>query len=226
MTSDDAIRSDIKNIESRIEEALWDAVEDENHTRELKRYEEARAALEDLGDLSPDLERERARVLSYCLLRIDEALASLGNGEDALVRAMEALDIGRLSEDPVQIARCHLALGIRYLNDGQLPKADSHWQEVFKLAEGLEENDDMQQVLGWTLLARAHVVKAKSLYDQALYLAERAEGKLLSVDNYAGLAAVYGLLKDLYGALGNLEKVEWAEKMRDHFTELKKTRKR
>ena len=226
MTSDKAIRERIKEIESKIEEALWDAVDDEDRKRELERYKKARAALESLDGLPQDLERERARVLSYCLMRIDEALVNLGKVEDTIVRAREALDVGELSEDPVQVARCHLALGIRYLNDGQLQKADSHWHEVFKLAEGEEENDDMQQVLGWTLLARAHVVKDKSLYDQALHLAKRAEGRLLHVDNYAGLAAVYGLMKDLYGAVGQLEDVEWAEKMGDHYKELAKTKRR
>lgn len=226
MTSDEAIRKSIKDIELRIEEALWDAMDDENRERELERYTEARAALEDLECPSPDLERERARVLSYCLMRIDETLVNLGNTEDALVRAREALDMGKLSEDPVQIARCHLALGVRYLNNGQLEEADSHWHEVFKLAEGQEKNDDMQQVLGWTLLARAHVAKAKSLYDQALHLAKGAEGRLLQVDNYAGLAAVYELMKDLYGALGQPEKIEWAEKMSDHYKDLAKTKRR
>jgi len=192
----------LKLAESMIEEALWTAVRNEDIEAEIKIYREVEKILINLSNLSEAVERERKKVLAYCLMRIDESLNNLGESEGTLERAEESLQLAIESGDSVQIARSRLAKGIRLLNDGKLPEAENQFTDIIK--DGIEsENNDMQQVVGWTLLVRANVLKGKSLYDQALSVAQDAVGILSSIDNYAGLRQVYSLISLLYLDLGN-----------------------
>lgn len=67
----------IQAIEESIEDALWTSVTDEDYDKALGEYERARERLEAIKDLSGDRERERKRVLSYCLMRINDAMEHL-----------------------------------------------------------------------------------------------------------------------------------------------------
>ncbi|MFX1368148.1 MAG: hypothetical protein ACFFAY_06105 [Promethearchaeota archaeon] len=210
----------IRRAESIIESAMWESREDENYQKELDAYLSARTILEGLKDLTPDLQKERDRALSYCLMRTDEAMVNMGMEDATMKRLTESLELAKKSEDPVQIARCHFALGIRLLNQGKIPEAESSWRKVFRLAEGHENDDEMQQVLGWALLARAHVVNAKSLYKQAHALLLSAEAKLISIENYAGLAAVHNLLAQVYTSLGDSAQAEISRERVSEYNEL------
>ena len=206
----------IKLAEEKIEEALWTAVRNEDIEAELKTYREVEKILNNLCDLPDTIERERKRVLAYCLMRIDESLNNLGESEGTLERAEESLLLAIESGDSVQIARSRLAKGIRLLNDGKLPEAENQFTDIIK--GGIEsENSDMQQVVGWTLLVRANVLKGKSLYDQALSVAQDAVGILSIIDNYAGLRQVYSLISLLYLDLGNKDESGKAKDMSAYF---------
>ncbi|MHA1480439.1 MAG: hypothetical protein ACTSQZ_03340 [Candidatus Thorarchaeota archaeon] len=206
----------IKQAESMIEKALWAAVRNEDIEAELKTYKEVEEILNNLSDLPETIERERKRVLAYCLMRIDESLNNLDEIDGTLERAEKSLRLAIESGDSVQIARSRLAKGIRLLNDGKLPEAEAQFTDVIK--GGIDsENRDMQQVVGWTLLVRANILKGKSLYDQALYVAQDAAGILSSIDNYAGLRQVYSLISVLHLDLGNKDESGKAKDMSAHF---------
>lgn len=192
----------ISKAEAIIENAVWESQENEDWDWELAEYHRATEMLTGLKDLAGDLELERKRVLSYCLMRIDETLVKLERNEGAIRRAEESLELAIQSCDEVQIARSKLALGVRLLNEGKLSSAESHFGDIIK--DGMDSEDkDMKQVVGWTLLIRANILKGKSLYDQALYVAENAAGILSGIKNYAGLAQVYSLISKLQMDLGN-----------------------
>jgi tetratricopeptide (TPR) repeat protein len=203
---DDNLRR-IKDAEKMIEEAMWQAVSDENHEKELDIYQEVKRSLDILTDLSPELEKEHAKVLSYCLIRIANTEAIL-HEKNGVNKEKEALRLAEISQDSVQIARASLALGIGLLNEGKLLRAEEQFRRIFKLAEGYDVNRDMQQVLGWTLVVRSNVLMGKSLYNQALELAKQAAGILVSIENYTGMVAANRALANAYRALGNNEQVQ------------------
>ena len=193
----------IHEVESMIENALWDAVADEDHKKELTVYEEARQILESFSNLHPDVEKERCRVLSYCLMRIGDAMGWLGEDTESIERASEALKLAERSESEIQVARSHLALGTCLLNSGELPAAEEHWKKAILMAEEHPDDNDMQQVLGWTLIVRAHVLKGKSIYQQALEVLKMAESTLESIENYVGIGTANLLMANVYSELGD-----------------------
>ncbi|MHA2373042.1 MAG: hypothetical protein ACXAEB_08500 [Candidatus Thorarchaeota archaeon] len=197
---DDVLKG-IKQAESEIEKAMWECVRDEDLQKELSAYEEIRKNLESLTDLNVEQSRERDRVLSFCLMRIDNTRFGLGETDGSVDRMREALKVAERSGSELQIARCRLSLGARLQNQGQISKGDQMWSEI--LDSHLNRKDkDLQQVVGWTLISRAYLLKAKSLPEQAITVAQDAEIRLKRIDNFAGLAAVYGIMSQVYVDLG------------------------
>ena len=80
----------------------------------------------------------------------------------------------------------------------------------------------MKQVVGWTLLVRANILKGKSLYNQALLVAQDAAGILLGINNYAGLAQVYSLISKLNYDVGNPDEAEESMKTSENFAKMAK----
>lgn len=192
----------IQQSEDAIETALWSAVRDEDHQRELDTYKDARRVLESLTDLSQDLEKERNRVLSYCLMRMDDTLVALGNTKDAVGRMREALQFAQKSESSVQIARCFLALGGRLASDGIVEEAEACWEQALVLAEDNNEKD-MQQIVGWTLIVKGHFLNLKGETITALETIRRAEVVFEAIDNYAGVARANEAMTKLYSHLND-----------------------
>jgi tetratricopeptide (TPR) repeat protein len=214
-------KDDIAKAEKIIENAVWESQEREDLDWELGEYRKATGILTGLDDLPDDVVKERKRVLSYCLMRIDEVLVNLDQTEGAVRRAQESLDLAVASEDTVQIARSKLALGVRLLNEGKLPEAESHFGDIIK--EGLDSEDpDMKQVTGWALLVRVNILMGKSLYNQALIVAQDAAGILSGINNYAGLANAYSLISKLHFAEGNPDQGEEAKSMSESFSKMAK----
>ncbi len=207
----------LKQAEKKIESALWQAVKDSNHEVELQIYKEVRDFLLSLSELQSDLAQERDRILSYCLMRIDNALVELGDSTSTVDRAREAYDVSQRSGDDVQLARCALAYGTRLLDSGDLTAAELQLKLVYELAERYPNDKDMQQTLGWAFIVRGHILNGKSLYNQALTVLEEAEEICLSIDNYAGIAQVNGLLTQVYGNLNNPERAEVCKKKAEEF---------
>lgn len=215
----------IKDAEKTIEKTLWECVQDNDYRKALNTYEQMQTRLSILSDLPPELEKERNRVLSYCLMRIDDALVALGDDENAVERAKEALEIAEKSMNPVQIARCALALGTRLLNKGNITESEEQFRRVYDLAQR-HKDADMQQVLGWTFIVRGHILNGKSLYDQALVVLKDAEAILESIDNYAGIAQANELMATVYSNLGDSSNSNKCKAKAKKFTEKTKVEKK
>jgi tetratricopeptide (TPR) repeat protein len=220
--SHDEIHATIQQTEDTIETALWNAVRDEDHQKELAAYKDARKVLESLTDLSLDLEKKRNRVFSYCLMRMDDTLVTLGDTKDSVGRMREALQFAQRSESSVQIARCFLALGGRLASDGLVEEAEAYWERALVLAEGNSEKD-MQQIVGWTLIVRGHFLSLKGEINAALETIRRAEAVSEAIDNYAGVARANEALAKLYSSLNDEHNEQLCRKKGEDYLERAKT---
>lgn len=191
---------EIKGSEELIEKIMWEAMRKKDEKAALQAYEEVRKTLEEMTGLSPALEKEKNRVLAFCLMRIDDALVSVGDTKGSVERMKEALEIAENSGDSVSVARCLLALGARFASAGSLVEAERYWNRALDIAEGRKERD-MQQIVGWTLIAKAQFLVRAGKKKEALELLERAELTLEAIDNYAGVANADSLMAEIYGKL-------------------------
>jgi tetratricopeptide (TPR) repeat protein len=208
---------EIHKIETTVEDAMWNSVQDDDYEHALEVYETAKTNLESIEPMNDEIERERMRVLSYCLMRINDALDRLERLEDSVDRAEEVLRIALSSEDQVQILRAKMALGVALLNQGRLVEAESHFTEIIKQTQDETEDKDMIQVYGWTLIVRVNILIGKSLYGQARELANQALDVLGGIENYAGLRTAYSLLSQLYQIEGDSEKSDlYRQKSEDY----------
>lgn len=224
-TNSNQILNEIKHAETMINEALWKAVQDSDHRSELATYEEVKSLLLSFSNLSPVLEKERNRVLSYCLMRIDNALGILGDTDNAVARAEEALEIATRSEDALQIARCSLALGVRLSEKGQMKEANDQFSRVIDITQD-QENEEMQQLLGWTLIVKGNMLMKEGLYSESLEVLEKAESILQSIRNYAGIAQVNEIMASVYQQLGDSKNSKRRERKAAKFWKKAKTEKR
>ena len=215
----------IREAEATIDSALWEDLREEDSRKALKVYEKAKTMLDSLKHLDPEEEKQRKRVLSFCLLRIDDALVALGDEEGSVGRAKQVLELANESGDIVQIARGHLSLGGRLLNAGDIAGAEEQFSHI--LTNWLDsDNSDLQQVVGWTLLVRGHILNSKSLYTQAIVVLQNAETILAGISNYAGLARVHDLMSKVYLNLGDSEKSDECRAKSEQYLARAKTEKR
>ena len=207
----------ILDAEEMINQAIWRSTHEQDFSSELTLCSEAKIILEGLSDLDPILEKHRRRALSQCLLRIDRAFVGLGDSYGSVDRTTEALTLAETSDSDVQISRALLALGNSLLNAGDIESAERQWVRLLLLAEEYPENREMQQVVGWTLIVRGHVLNGKSFYDQAARVLEDAQTTLEQVDDKFGVSTANDLLADVYSNLGNNEKSERCRSKADEY---------
>jgi hypothetical protein len=198
----------IHDAEEMINQAIWRSTHELDFSSELTLCSEAKIILDGLSDLDPLLEKNRRRVLSQCLLRIDHAFVGLGDSSGSVDRTTEALTLAETSNSDVQIARALLALGNGLLNKGVIEGAERQWVRLLLLAEEYPDDKEMQNVVGWTLIVRGHVLNGKSLYEQAARVLEDAYSTLLHVGDYFGCASACDLLADVYSNLDSPEKAD------------------
>lgn len=214
----------IQAIESVIEDVMWTCVQNKDYERALQEYENAQQELESIAVFTEEGERHRNRVLSYCVMRINDALEILDRSEGSLERAEDSLKLAVESGDRVQILRSKMALGVTLLNSGNLQEAESHFSDIILQTQDETENRDIIQIYGWTLIVRVNILLGKSLYNQAKELATQALGVLSGIKNYAGLRTACSLLSRVYEIEGDTEEAEsyrqrseeYAKLARDH----------
>ncbi len=216
----------IKEAEEKIEIALWIAVEDSDFSKELKAYEKVKAELNSLTNLPDKIEKERNRVLSFCLMRIDNTLVNLEDTENAVKRTKDALAIAEKSENPLAIARCLLAYGNRLIGKGEIEEAEKQFTKVFDLAENNPDEEDIQQTKGWALIVKGHLAFKLELYDQALSELRKSEEILKTIDNYAGIAQANELMAIVYQDLSDTDNADICKQKALEFKEKARTEKR
>jgi len=198
----------IFDAEELINQAVWRGTYEEDFKSELTLCSEAKIILEGLSDLDPLLEKHRRRALSQCLLRLDHAYVGLGDHEWSIDRTTEALTLAETSGSTVQIARALFSLGNAFLKAGDTTNAERQWVRLLLLAEECPEDREMQNVVGWTLVVRGHVLNEKDLYEQAAHVLEDAYTTLVDVGDYFGCASACDLLEEVYFKLDAPEKAE------------------
>jgi hypothetical protein len=198
----------IFDAEELIDQAIWRGTYEKDFKSELTLCSEAKIILEGLSELDPILEKHRKRALSQCLLRIDHAYVGLGDHEWSVDRSTEALTLAETSGSDVQVARALLSLGNGLLNAGAVANAQRQWVRLLLLAEEHPDDKEMQNVVGWTLVVRGHVLNGKSLYNQAARVLEDAYSTLVYVGDYFGCASACDLLADVYSKLESPEKAD------------------
>lgn len=209
----------IHDAEEMINQAIWRSTYEQDFSSELTLCSEAKIILEGLSDLDPILEKRRRKVLSQCLLRIDHAFVGLGDSYGSVDRTTEALTLAETSNSEVQIARALLALGNGLLNKDDIEGAERQWVRLLLLAEEYPEDREMQQVVGWTLNVRGHVLNGKSLYDQAARVLEDARNTFQLIDDNSGVSAANVLLAEVYSNLGDKDKAENCMSKADEYRE-------
>ncbi len=215
----------IQDIEQSIEDVLWKSLKDDDHETALGEYELARQRLEALQDLPEGAEKERKRVLSYCLMRINDELEHLEQSEGSIQRAAESLKLAEESGSRVQTLRSRLALGVALLNTGKNSAAESHFTDIILQTQDESEDRDVIQVYGWTLIVRVNILLGKSLYDQAKELASHAIGVLSGIENYAGLRTAYSLLSRIYQIEGDTVMADQSREQAARYAELARERR-
>jgi len=213
----DSPETTIFDAEELINQAIWRSMYDQNFKSELTLSSEAKILLEGLSNLDPILEKHRRRALSQCLLRIDHAYVGLGDYEWSVERTTEALSLAETSGSDVQVARSLLALGNSFLNVGDTTNAERQWVRLLLLAEEYPEDEEMQNVVGWTLVVRGHVLNGKSLYTQAASVLEDAYATLVHVGDYFGCVSACDLLTEIYLKLESPEKADTYKAKSDEF---------
>lgn len=209
----------ILDAEELIDQAIWRGTYNQDFKSELTLCSEAKIILEGLSNLDPILEKHRRRSLSQCLLRIDHAYVGLGDHEWSVDRSTEALTLAETSGSDIQIARALLSLGNGFLNAGDIVSAERQWVRLLLLAEEYPDDNEMQNVVGWTLIVRGHVLNGKSLYDQAAHILEDAYATLVNVGDYFGCTSACDLLADVYFKLDAPEKAETYKSKAEEYKE-------
>lgn len=207
----------IQEAAALVDHATWRSTHDQDYSAELEMCRTAKKALEQLSGLNPELEKLRRKTLSQCLLGIDNALVRLGRNDGSVDRATEALNLAETSGSDVQVARALLALGNAFLSSGNIEHAEQSWVRLFLLAEACPEDSSMNQVVGWTLITRGHVLNTRSLYDQAVRVLEDADSTLEGIGDNFGVSTANDLLSDVFSNLGDEENSEQCSLKADEF---------
>jgi tetratricopeptide (TPR) repeat protein len=207
----------IQEATALVDHATWRSTHDQDYSAELEMCRKAKKALEQLSGLNPELEKLRRKTLSQCLLVIDNALVGLGRNDGSVDRATEALNLAETSGSDVQVARALLALGNAFLSSGDIEHAEQSWVRLLLLAEACPDDSSMNQVVGWTLITRGHVLNARSLYDQAVRVLEDADSTLESIGDNFGVSTANDLLSNVYSKLGDEENSEQCSLKADEF---------
>ena len=188
-------------IEADIEAALWNDTLDEIEA--LNSFRQACHAIERvMQQCDPAALPACQALLAYALLREDDVLFELdGDALASLSRMERAVSLAETAGDEVQLGRCLMVLGER-LAVAERPEEARHvWERCEALGRGQAERGH-QQLLGWLLIMRARQAMREEALDQALDLAQEAQGLLEAVEDEAGMGALYLVLALLYEGLG------------------------
>jgi tetratricopeptide (TPR) repeat protein len=215
----------LREMEKSIEDTMWKSSEDEDYDQAVKTYEAIEKELRSMTGRPGAEERERLRILSYCIMRHTDALGYTETPGDPIKRSEEALELAEQSGSRIQKLRAKMTLGVALLNTGNLPEAEKYFAAIITDTRDESEDRDVIQVYGWTLIVRVNILLGKSLYSQAEELAKHALGVLGRIDNYAGLRTANGLLARIYEAKGEQEEAKSCRESAEYYAELAKEKR-
>ena len=204
----------ITDIESQIEQALWDLEIHEKIIEAIDAYRQAETKLQGL-EIPSDHPAypEQQRVLSYCLMRQGNILRQMDKAEEALALGEREIAAARASGDSLMLARSLMSNGTNFIITGNLSKGS----ELLEKARGIFEVDtgyDYQQGLGWYWILQADLANVGLIERNAIEVIEMANCALdilKPIENWPGVARAYAAR-----ALANRQLGNEAEAERDH----------
>lgn len=191
----------LRVIEADIEATLWNAALEE--TEALTRFLQAREAVERVMQrCDPAALSACQALLAYALLREDDLLFELDADVPAsLSRMKRAMSLAETSGDEVQLGRCLMVQGERFVLAERPEEARRAWDRCEALGRGKDDRGH-QQLLGWLLIMRARQAMREDALDRANDLAQEAKRVLEAIGDEAGMGALYIVLALLYEGLG------------------------
>jgi tetratricopeptide (TPR) repeat protein len=201
----------IKDIESRIETALWDLETHNNLQEALDAYLQAETQLDGLEITSghPAYPEQR-RVLSYCLMRQGNILRQMGRVEEAALSGEREIAAARESRDALTLARSLMSNGTNLILTGNLTKGLERIEQARELFE-TGTGYDYQQGLGWYWILQADLANAgllKTDTGRVVEVANRALAILKPLGNWPGVARAYAARSIAYRQLGKEAEAE------------------
>lgn len=210
----------LKEAENIIKKALREDI-DNDPEGALEKFTLAMNMLESI-DCSDEslLCKRRLSMLSYVMLRVNEALVRLGKSElhQSVAMLEKALHMAEASGDAVQIARCKFALGIRYGSHNMISEALNNVREAHDI---IKDRIDREAMItkGWALVAEAYFDLTQGQIDESLTVINSAIKVLEKAGNFAGLSQAYDVKARIYIKRGSSENAERSLKMADEYRE-------
>ncbi len=198
----------IKNIESKVEKALWEH-EVHNQLAEAQEiYQDAEKELLSLeiGPSHPAY-AEQQRVLSYCLMRQGNILRQQGKPAEALAMGRLEITAASLSGDEVTLARALMSNGTNFLVAGKVEQGLQLVDEAYKLFKK-GNSYEHKQGLGWYWIMQADLANAGLTEKQpgkVLAFANHALEMLVPIQNWPGVARAYAARAIAHEKIGETE---------------------
>jgi tetratricopeptide (TPR) repeat protein len=214
------VADQIKEAEEWIDSALWELEQQDELAEALERYQAAAAELESLEveTQSPDY-REQQRVLAYAYLRIGNVLRQLGRSEEALQAGEKELGCARESGNDIALGRTLMNFGTTLLTGGQVEKGLAYIEQSRPIFEK-GESFDHRQGLGWYWILQAELGLAgltKEEPQNILGFLDTALEILEPIENWAGVARVYGLRAKVHESQGRTDTAAADRKLQAEF---------
>jgi len=214
-------RTQIKQIEDQIEDALWSFETGGENSKALIAYQDAETSLERLGILIGDpAYNEYQRVLAYCLMRQGNILRQSGQPERALALSEREIAAARACGEVITLARSLMSNGINQIVAGRVNQGIGLLDEARSLFE-MGDSYDHKQGLGWYWVVQADLINAGLLAGgppEVIDAADQALSLLLPIENWPGIARSYAARALARERSGNLTAAE-ADRAAQHKAE-------
>lgn len=201
----------IKDIESQIENALWDLEKHDKLKEALDAYLQAETQLDGF-EIASDHPAypEQQRVLSYCLMRQGNILRQMDRVEEAVSLGEREIAAARASRDNLTLARSLMSNGTNFILIGNLTKGLERIEQARELFE-IGMGYDYQQGLGWYWILQSDLANAgllKTDPSKVVEMANHALGILKPIENWPGVARAYAARSIAYHQLGKEAEAE------------------
>jgi hypothetical protein len=166
-----------------------------------------------------DAERERQRLLAYCLLRQGNVQRQLGNPEAATKLGRREVKAARASGDEITLARSLMSLGTNRILIG---KVDTGMELIIEARKLFQNGDrhEYRQGLGWSWILQADLGNAGVVVmgsREILDAADRALAILEPIGNWPGVARAHAARA---AAMDDKDEAEEARREQKRFEEM------
>ncbi len=203
-----AAAEQLREIETRTDEALGSLEQDARWSEALEIYRAAGAELDALRFPATDTAGKGAHKLrAYLYLREANALRALGRAGEAAELGHRELDAAMASGDSLSIARAMFSLGGTCLANGEIERGLKFLNDSKPIFEHVDDSEH-RQGLGWWHIIQADINNGgivTALPEAALQSAEAALEILRPLANWPGIVRAHAARVKAYERLGDAE---------------------